>query len=88
MSGEWRDRALCRGADPELFFPISGHGSPSYVKQVAEAKSVCELCPVREECLSWALDFSIKGDCGVYGGLDEYERAALRKIMATEEVTV
>ncbi|MFI6655126.1 WhiB family transcriptional regulator [Streptomyces sp. NPDC050523] len=72
---EWRDRAACRSEDPDLFFPI-GTSGPSLL-QTEQAKAVCRRCPVREECLRWALD---TGECmGVWGGTSEMERRALRR---------
>ena len=71
---QWLKRAKCRGLDPELFFPV-GTAGPA-VEQAQKAKSVCALCPVRAECLSWALE---SGQAyGVWGGLDEDERRELR----------
>jgi len=75
MMDEWRDRAACRSEDPDLFFPI-GTSGPSLL-QTEQAKAVCRRCPVREECLRWALD---TGECmGVWGGTSEMERRALRR---------
>ncbi|WP_330241965.1 WhiB family transcriptional regulator [Streptomyces sp. NBC_00525] len=71
----WRMHAACRGADPDLFFPIGSTG-PAIV-QVEEAKAVCRRCPVQEECLRWALDNN--QDTGVWGGLGEGERRALKR---------
>lgn len=70
----WRDRAACLGLDPELFFPVSDVG-PGAV-QTAAAKAVCARCPVRAECLADALDAG--NDYGVWGGLTEDERRALK----------
>ncbi|MFC4330840.1 WhiB family transcriptional regulator [Streptomyces andamanensis] len=39
------------------------------------AKSVCYRCPVRMECLSYALDQRM--EYGVWGGMTERERRAL-----------
>lgn len=72
---DWRHDALCRDEDPELFFPIGTTG-PAAV-QVEEAKRVCARCPVTAECLSWALDTG--QDAGVWGGLSEDERRALKR---------
>ncbi len=52
--GDWRHRAGCRDVDPELFFPAAESG-PVFDAQVAEAKAVCASCPVRTECLGFAL---------------------------------
>lgn len=71
----WHMHAACREADPDLFFPIGSTG-PALV-QVEEAKAVCRRCPVQEECLRWALDNN--QDTGVWGGLGENERRALRR---------
>jgi WhiB family transcriptional regulator, redox-sensing transcriptional regulator len=72
---DWRHRAACRDEDPELFFPI-GNTGPALL-QIEEAKAVCMRCDVREACLQWALDSG--QDAGVWGGLSEDERRALRR---------
>jgi hypothetical protein len=75
MSGDWRERALCREVDPELFFPVAPRG-PRWFEQIAEAKRVCQGCEVRTQCLGFALVHIAEG---VAGGLDEDERRALRR---------
>jgi WhiB family redox-sensing transcriptional regulator len=65
----WRDRAACRGADPDLFFPERGESADP-------ARQVCARCPVRQPCLAYALDNGITH--GVWGGLTERERRVLR----------
>jgi len=72
---DWRHRAICRDEDPELFFPI-GNSGPALL-QIAEAKAVCERCPVIGDCLSWALESG--QDAGVWGGMSEDERRALKR---------
>ncbi|MCX4967767.1 WhiB family transcriptional regulator [Streptomyces sp. NBC_00654] len=71
----WRMGAACREEDPDLFFPIGSTG-PALV-QTADAKAVCASCPVREPCLRWALENG--QDSGVWGGLGEDERRALKR---------
>jgi hypothetical protein len=81
---EWRARAACRrgaGVDPELFFPPVEVG-PLCADQIAAAKSVCGRCPVRPECLRWALD---ELSDGLAGGLTSEERSQLRARSATGE---
>jgi WhiB family redox-sensing transcriptional regulator len=69
----WWARAACASADPELFFPISYSGPA--LRQVARAKAICARCPIRQECLRYALDAgSIQG---VWGGMTEGERQRL-----------
>jgi WhiB family transcriptional regulator, redox-sensing transcriptional regulator len=70
----WSDRAACLSEEPELFFPIGNIG-PALV-QIQEAKAVCSRCPVIDACLSFALEFG--HDIGVWGGLTEDERRALK----------
>lgn len=72
---DWRHRAACRDEDPELFFPIGTTG-PALL-QISEAKAVCRRCDALNECLAWALDS--EQDAGVWGGLDEDERRALKR---------
>ncbi|MCT9007145.1 WhiB family transcriptional regulator [Streptomyces rhizosphaerihabitans] len=71
----WRDSAACRTVDPDLFFPIGSTG-PALL-QIQEAKAVCAGCPVRDECLRWALDTG--QSVGVWGGTSEAERRALAR---------
>lgn len=72
---DWRHKAACREQEPELFFPV-GTGGPALV-QLAEAKAVCRGCPVASQCLAWALESG--QDAGVWGGLSEDERRALKR---------
>lgn len=76
----WTEEAICSSVDPDLFFPEKG-GS------VRAAKAICRGCPVRTECLEYALAFE-RGDngthtsyaeAGIYGGLAPRERRALRR---------
>ena len=63
--GHWRDDALCAQLDPEAFFPEKGGST-------REAKRACRACPVRTECLDYALATDPR--FGVWGGLSERER--------------
>jgi len=62
---DWFDDAACRDADTTVFFPTTD-------ALAAEAKAICELCPVREECLEYALE--TRPSDGVWGGLTALER--------------
>uniref|UniRef100_UPI002F9194A1 WhiB family transcriptional regulator n=1 Tax=Streptomyces longwoodensis TaxID=68231 RepID=UPI002F9194A1 len=75
VNTNWRNRSACREEDPELFFPI-GNTGPALL-QIEEAKAVCRRCPVMETCLQWALE--IGEDSGVWGGLSEDERRAMKR---------
>ena len=69
-AGDFRHRAACRSVDPEVFFPTAVAG-PEFEAQVSVAKAVCAGCPVRSECLTWAL--AALPD-GIAGGMTEHER--------------
>lgn len=69
----WTENALCAQVDPELFFPDKG-GS------VREAKAVCAACPVRGQCLEYAMEHETSDTWpGVYGGLSSKQRRVLRR---------
>jgi WhiB family redox-sensing transcriptional regulator len=72
---DWRHLAACREEDPELFFPIGTTG-PALL-QIEQAKAVCRSCSVVDDCLSWAMESG--QDSGVWGGLSEEERFALKR---------
>jgi WhiB family transcriptional regulator, redox-sensing transcriptional regulator len=71
----WRTRAACLDESYEIFFPI-GNAS-SALLQIEKAKAVCRRCEVAEACLNWAMEYG--QDAGVWGGLSEEERHALRR---------
>jgi WhiB family redox-sensing transcriptional regulator len=76
----WRDQAMCRDTDPELFFPIGTTGQA--LLQIAKAKSVCCQCPVTVECLEFALETN--QDTGIWGGNSEEERRQMRRTAAQQ----
>jgi len=85
MATAWMHRAACRDVDPELFFPVAAPGTERYVGQVRAAKAACAPCPVLAECLAFAL---VLLPVGVAGGLDEFERAEVRRAGARSMATV
>jgi len=62
----------CMVTDPELWFASNEdeHTMPRV------AKKFCEECPVRQQCLEYAL--KVNEQYGVWGGLTAKERQALR----------
>ena len=73
----WQDAAACREAELSLFFGPDGERQPEREIRERKAKAVCGECPVRTECLNYALSRPEK--YGVWGGLNEEERAAERR---------
>lgn len=65
----WQEHALCAQSDGDAWFPEKG-GS------VREPKKICRACPVRLECLDYALEHDER--FGVWGGLSERERRRLK----------
>lgn len=67
---DWRIDALCRQVGGEEFFPEKG-GSTVAVKRI------CARCPVKDECLEYALDNDER--FGVWGGKSERERKKIQR---------
>jgi len=67
---DWRDRALCAQVDPETFFPPKGGST-------REAQDICSRCPVKAECLEYALANDER--FGVWGGVPESRRRKMRR---------
>jgi WhiB family transcriptional regulator, redox-sensing transcriptional regulator len=63
----WRDSAGCRGADPELFFPMTEFGQ-SLVQ-------IGRVCRVQRACLTWALQHAMSE--GIWGGSTKAEWRAI-----------
>lgn len=74
--GHWTDRAACRapGVDPELFFPPTDTPPAA---QLSAARQICGSCPVRAECLRWALRTG--EPAGIWAGTTPAERRLLRQ---------
>jgi WhiB family redox-sensing transcriptional regulator len=71
----WMHHGHCRSLSPSEFFPSDGVG-------VERARRICAECPVKAECLEYALTFRI--DHGVWGGCSERER---RRILRQRRLT-
>ena len=77
----WLRDAICRDTDPDLFFPV---GTTGYaLVQIDRAKEVCGECPVKVDCLDYALETN--QDSGIWGGTSEEERRTLRRRIAGRE---
>ena len=66
----WAERSACKAecdagrADRSWWFPERG-------EPYRRALDICAVCPVREECLAWAVEH---GELGIWGGLSERAR--------------
>ena len=72
---EWRDLAACLDHTRAVFFPAGESGAAA--RQLEQVKSICSGCPVRLECLGYAVETGQR--FGVWGGTDEEERKVLRR---------
>lgn len=75
---DWAADAACTQADPTVFYPGQG-------QRTRAAKRVCLACPVRLECLKWALGRNER--YGVWGGIRESGRRRLRRELLLTQVT-
>lgn len=66
----WQEQAACRGIGDAPFYPGKGENSP-------EAQRICQRCPVRSDCLEYAMDADEL--YGVWGGLSAEARRQLRR---------
>lgn len=79
----WHEQAACKGQDINLFFESSVKGVR---RPLNKALAFCNgdnergICPVREECLQFALAFPSEYDMyGIYGGLTGAQRRRIRR---------
>lgn len=71
LTSGWQQFAECAQYAGEVdFFPARG-------ESLRDAKAVCTVCPVKNECLEFALRLKVAH--GVWGGLSERERRSLRR---------
>lgn len=66
----WQDDAACNGVPLAVFVP-----DKEDPEGLTEARRYCNLCPVRNMCLRYALTYSQRG---YWGGTDTAERRRLR----------
>ena len=60
-----REEALCSQSDPDLWFE-------ERTSLAREAMSICNQCPVMEECRQFAIDNEV--DYGIWGGMTTAQR--------------
>ena len=70
MDNDWMARGSCRTVEPSVFFPSDGVG-------VEVARQICQTCPVKQQCLEYAIHHRI--DHGVWGGASERERRRIAR---------
>jgi len=71
--------AACKGLSREIFFPERGANT-----QIKKALSICGVCPVKDDCLRYAMNNKI--DFGVWGGMSANQR--IRKARRSWKKTI
>ena len=71
MNVDWMVNAACKGHPAEVFFPDDERAD------YTTARHICTGCPVRDECLAFALKLNIGH--GMYAGLTPHQRVVLRR---------
>jgi WhiB family redox-sensing transcriptional regulator len=71
---DWKDDAACTGMDYDTFFPAVG-----YNQHDLHARTICNKCPVKQECLMFAVNNRIH--YGIWGGRTPIQR---RRIQPTK----
>jgi WhiB family redox-sensing transcriptional regulator len=74
---QWRTDAACHGIDPDVFFPERGDA-----EGIRAAKAICANCPVRTDCLDYALENHERE--GVWGGTAAKERRRIHHLRRRE----
>jgi hypothetical protein len=69
----WWQAAYCRGADPDIFFPLPGDQAG-----IELALRICESCPVQVPCRRYAL--GRRERYGIWGGLTEESRELIMRM--------
>lgn len=65
-------KAACAGLDTDLFYPEGKEGYDN----LDVLKRVCAECPIKAECLEWALHYERHG---FWGGTSEHDRLPIRR---------
>ena len=68
---DWRDSAACKNYDTNIFFPETKETTLQ-----AEPIEICNSCPVKVDCLDYALKHE---GLGIWGGLNQTDRSKLRR---------
>jgi len=72
--------AACSGIDTDMFFPLDvprkGKSIKEEKERTAAACRVCRGCPVREQCLEFALE---NNEQGVWGATTPQERERIKE---------
>lgn len=81
----WMREAACRNVpDPDVFFPRGAKAQRNKVP--ATAKMLCQACPVRKECLAYAIAHGV--GTGIWGGLSSRDRRRRFSVRDRERIRI
>ena len=77
----WKARAACQGAPPAVFFEDALEDQKVVQEGLAAAREICGACPVRQECLAYAMKVErglpLKRRYGVWAGTVPEDRVVI-----------
>lgn len=82
---DWQTQAACRGLDTAMFYPERhDNAGMRAALTVCNGTKTMAPCPVRHQCLEFALSFGRDEDqFGVYGGHTPAQRHRIRRLRET-----
>lgn len=83
LDDDWMDEAACAGMSIYLFVHDMKNGPHGQLTQSAIA--VCNGCPVRAECLQWALD--VRDGDAILGGMTPNQRVRYRQALHRKQAS-
>lgn len=90
LSQSWRDNAKCVGLDTQAFYPVRDKdtytGIAKYSKGVCKGKDGKAPCPVRKQCLLYAI--LLNEEHGIWGTCSHRERNAIERKAAKKNQPV
>lgn len=73
MLKPWQfEGATCSQIDTEFYFPEQNQ----FTVETKRVKALCKSCIWKQECLTYALNYSV---VGIWGGTSSRERATIRR---------
>lgn len=86
----WKDDAACRGAPSRIFFEDAINDQGKVIQEgLAEARTLCGSCPVKQECLAYAMEYErgvpLRRRYGVWAGTVPEDRVLIDPIAFTKQ---
>lgn len=83
---DWKREAACRDhPNADIFFTEPSAGaSRNVLLDYRDALELCASCPVRDDCLDYALRLDLEG---IWGGLTTSARRTIKRRLATPKGT-